>query len=129
MARRAPSSSVPGSLMRRSRSFWYSRMPLAKMRSIGPPWRAFCAALAYKSFRLVPDQNSRSKSSLSVFTRRTVMSLRKIVPQLAIDTPSSSSMTSCTTQLACSTRARMDMFCEFMKVVPEAKGACAQDAG
>ena len=119
MARRAPSSSVPGSVMRRSRSFWCSRMPLAKMRSIGPAFLAFWAALAYRSFRLVPDQNSRSKSSFSALTRLIATSLRKIAAQLAIETPSSISMTICTTQLACSTKVRMDIFCEFMKVVPE----------
>ena len=103
MARRAPSSKVAASWMRRSRSFWYSRMPLAKIRSIGPARRAFCAAAANRSFRLVPDQNSRSKSSLSDFMRRKANSLRKIAAQLAIDTATSSSMTSCTTQLALST--------------------------
>jgi hypothetical protein len=46
MARRAPSSRAPLSVMRRSRSFWYSRMPLAKMRSMGPPRLAFWAAPA-----------------------------------------------------------------------------------
>jgi hypothetical protein len=54
--------------MRRSRSFWYSRMPLAKMRSIGPALLAFCAAAAYSSLRLVPDQKLRSKPSLSTRT-------------------------------------------------------------
>jgi hypothetical protein len=46
MARRAPSSTVPASVMPRSRSFWNSRMPLAKMRSIGPAFLAFWAAAA-----------------------------------------------------------------------------------
>ncbi|MNT89812.1 hypothetical protein D3C72_2306070 [compost metagenome] len=45
MARRVPSSRVSGLVMWRSRSFWYSRMPLAKMRSMGPQvltlWMAF----------------------------------------------------------------------------------------
>jgi hypothetical protein len=100
---------VPGSVMRRSRSFWYSRMPLAKMRSIGPAFLAFCAALAYRSFRLVPDQNSRSKSSLSAFTRFRANSLRKMAAQLATETMSSSSMTSCTTQLALQHQVRMDI--------------------
>ena len=65
MARRAPSSRVPASVTWRSRSFWYSRMPEAKMRSIGPANLAFCAAEENRSLRLVPDQKSRSKSSLS----------------------------------------------------------------
>jgi hypothetical protein len=39
-------------------------MPEAKMRSMGPANLAFWAAEANSSFRLVPDQNSRSKSSL-----------------------------------------------------------------
>jgi hypothetical protein len=94
MARRAPSSRVPGSLMRRSRSFWYSRMPLAKMRSMGPAFLAFCTALAYRSLRLVPDQNSRSNSSFSERTRLRPNSLRKMAAQLATDTHSNSSITS-----------------------------------
>jgi hypothetical protein len=108
MARRAPSSNVPASLMRRSRSFWNSRMPLAKMRSMGPACLAFCVAAASRSFRLVPDQNSRSKSSLSDFTRLSANSLRKMAAQLVTETTTSSSMTSCTTRLALSTRWRMD---------------------
>jgi hypothetical protein len=73
------------------------------MRSIGPAaWRS-ARREANRSFRLVPDQNSRSKSSLSDFTRRSANSLRKIAAQLAIDTTSSSSITSCTTKLAPST--------------------------
>jgi hypothetical protein len=51
----------------------------------------------------VPDQNSRSNSSLSDFTRFSANSLRKIAAQLVMDTTSSSSITSCTTQLAPST--------------------------
>ena len=35
-------------------------------------------------------------------------SLRKMAAQLAMDTPTSSSMTSCTTQLALSTSCRID---------------------
>ena len=80
------------------------------MRSMGPAFLAFCAALANRSFRLVPDQNSRSKSSLSDFTRLSANSLRKMAAQLAMETLSSSNITSCTTQLACSTRFKMDMF-------------------
>ena len=40
MARRAPSTSCSGSPACRSRSFRNSRMPLAKMRSVGPAERA-----------------------------------------------------------------------------------------
>ncbi len=78
------------------------------MRSIGPASLAFCAAAANRSFRLVPDQKSRSKSSLSEFTRLRANSLRKMAAQLATDTATSSSMTSCTTQLAWSTSWRID---------------------
>ncbi len=100
MARRAPSSSVLASLTWRSRSFWYSRMPEAKMRSMGPANLAFCAAEANSSFRLVPDQNSRSKSSFSARMRRSAKYLRMIAAQLAIETITSSSTTSWTTKLA-----------------------------
>ncbi len=85
---------------------------------IGPACLAFCAAAANSSFRLVPDQNSRSNSSLSDFTRFSANSLRKMAAQLATETPSSNSMTSCTTQLACSTRLTMDMSWEFMQIFP-----------
>jgi hypothetical protein len=44
MARRAPSSSAPVSAMRRSRSLRNSRMPEAKMRSIGAAFSARRAA-------------------------------------------------------------------------------------
>ncbi|MCY1559278.1 hypothetical protein D9M68_962980 [compost metagenome] len=81
------------SVMRRSRSFWYSRMPLAKMRSIGPPWRALCAAAAYRSLRLEPDQNSRSNASLCVFTRFRAKTLRKMAAQLMTDITISSTTT------------------------------------
>ena len=56
------------------------------MRSIGPAILAFCAAAEKRSFRLVPDQKSRSKSSLSVLTRLRANSLRKMAAQLAMDT-------------------------------------------
>ncbi|MNS98851.1 hypothetical protein D3C72_1332310 [compost metagenome] len=108
MARRAPSSSVAASVTWRSRSFWYSRMPEAKMRSMGPANLAFCAAEANSSFRLVPDQNSRSKSSLSTRMRLRAKYLRMMAAQLATDTITSSSTTSCTTKLAWSRRLMME---------------------
>jgi hypothetical protein len=120
MARRAPSSSVPGSVMRRSRSFWYSRMPLAKMRSIGPAFLAFCTAGVQ-----VVQAGARPELALEVVVERLDALERE---QLAEDGrpagdrhASSSSMTSCTTQLACSTRWRMDRSW-FMGSVPEGCG-------
>ena len=100
MARRAPSISKPLSVMRRSRSFWYSRMPLANMRSMGPDILTFCCAPANNSFRLLPDQNSRSNSSLSFFTSLSDSSLRKMAAQLMTETSISINTTACTTQLA-----------------------------
>ena len=96
------------SVTRRSRSFWYSRMPLAKMRSIGPDSRAFWAAAANRSFRLVPDQNSRSNSSLRARVRLSEKNLRKIAAQLATDTTMRSNTTSCTGMLAWSRREMID---------------------
>ena len=84
-------------------------MPLANIRSIGPDWRALRAAAAKRSLRLVPDQKSRSKFSLSALTRISENILRKMAAQLAIDTTISNSMTSCTTMLAPRTRCRIDM--------------------
>ena len=83
-------------------------MPLAKMRSIGPPCAAFLDAVANSSVMFVPDQKLRSNSSFCDFTRPSENSLRKIAAQLEIDTPSSSSITACTTQLACITNSTMD---------------------
>ena len=55
IARRAPSSSAPGSSTRRSRSFMNSRMPEAKMRCIGEPSVRLTASVFDKrpSFRLI----------------------------------------------------------------------------
>jgi hypothetical protein len=51
----------------------------------------------------LPDQNSRSKTSLRLRMRRRPKSLPKITVQLASDPTSSPAITSCTTKLACST--------------------------
>ena len=125
MARRAPSSRVAASLMRRSRSFWYSRMPLAKMRSIGPPCLAFCAAAAYRSFRLVPDQKSRSNSSFCVLMFFSARSLRKMAAQLVMEPINSSSMTSCTMKLALTTRWRMERSWFMDRVFAGCRKECA----
>ena len=71
---------------------------------MGPANFAFCAADEKSSFRLVPDQKSRSKSSLSERVRLRAKYLRKIAAQLATDTTMSSATTSCTGRLACSSR-------------------------
>ncbi len=78
------------------------------MRSIGPANLACWAAEENSSFRLVPDQNSRSKSSLSKRVRLSEKYLRKMAAQLAIDTTIRSSTTSCTGRLACSRRERIE---------------------
>ncbi len=49
MARRAPSSSAPESVTRRSRSFMNSRMPEANMRSIGADEVLRLVASSYRS--------------------------------------------------------------------------------
>src|SRR5260370_28251102 len=51
------------------------------------------------------------RSTLFPYTTlfRSVCDLRKMVAQLATEAPTRISMTSCTTQLACSTRLSMDM--------------------
>ena len=85
-----------------------SRMPDAKMRSIGAA-SCLCPAALCSSLRLVPDQNSRSKSSLSLRTRFSPNSLPKITVQLASETINSPTITSCTTKLACSTSVKIDM--------------------
>ena len=95
------------------------------MRSIGPESLAFLAADAYNSFRLVPDQNSRSNSSLRVLTRRREMILRKIAVQLVMDTPISISTTTCTTQLALSNKWTMEKSC-VMSGVPIQKREFSQ---
>ena len=84
-----------------------SRMPLAKMRSSGAVTVLAPLALC-RSFRLRPDQNSRSKSSLPWRTRFRPKNLPKITVQLASDTAISPAMTSCTTKLACSIRVMME---------------------
>ena len=119
MARRAPSSRVPASLMWRSRSFWYSRMPLAKMRSMGPESLAFWLAELNSSFKLVPDQKTRSNSSLRFLMRLMAPSLRTIAAQLATEMVSSSKTTSCTTKLACSSSETMDMSWFIFGGLPE----------
>ncbi len=78
------------------------------MRSMGPANLAFCAAEENSSFRLVPDQNSRSKSSLSARVRLSEKNLRKMAAQLATDTTSSKATTNCTGRLAWSRRERID---------------------
>jgi hypothetical protein len=69
-------------------------MPLAKMRSMGPAILAFWVAAPNNSFRLLPDQKSRSNSSFRACTRLSATSLRKMAAQLATDTPINSSTTS-----------------------------------
>ena len=108
MARCAPSSREPASVMRRSRSFWNSRMPLAKMRSMGLPLRALADAAAYSSLRLPPDQKSRSKLSVSRRMRLRASAFLNMAAQLMTDTVMSSSTTACTTQLALSMSSRME---------------------
>ena len=51
-------------------------------------------------------------------------SLRKMAAQLAMETPTSSSITSCTTKLACSTRFRMERLL-FIERLPERETASA----
>ena len=65
--------------------------------------RAWRRRLAYRSFRFLPAQNSRSNSSLSVRTRFRPNSLPKITVQLASEATISPTITTCTTKLACST--------------------------
>jgi len=101
--------------MRRSRSFWYSRMPLAKMRSIGPDSLAFWLAALNSSFRLVPDQNTRSNSSLRFWMRLMAVILRKIAAQLATEMDSRMAITIWTTKLACRTSETMDMSLFMMR--------------
>jgi hypothetical protein len=125
MARRAPSSKVPASLMRRSRSFWYSRMPLAKMRSMGPDILAFWLAELNSSFRLVPDQKTRSNSSFRFLMRLMAPSLRTMAAQLATEMPSKISTTNWTTKLACSSSETMDMSW-FISGLPEQGPGCGR---
>ena len=77
-------------------------MPLAKIRSVGLPSRALRTAPWYRSFRLVPDQNSFSKSSVWRRTRFSRKTLRKMAAQLMMDTLISNKTTACTTQVASS---------------------------
>jgi hypothetical protein len=84
-------------------------MPLAKMRSIGPDSLTFWLAPANNSFKLVPDQKTRSNSSLSSLMRLIAMSLRMMADQLAMEMVSKITITTCTTKLACKTRETMDM--------------------
>ena len=112
MARRAPSSSVPASLMRRSRSF---DIRACRWRRCAPSgWRSWrCAAAGEQSFRLLPDQ-SRARSPRSA-------SLRLQGKQLAEDgrpaghgDGEQQQHHQLHDQLAPSTRLSMDMSWEFM---------------
>ena len=82
-------------------------MPLAKMRSIGE-LSVLPVALVKRSFRFLPDQKSRSKSSLPWRSPRRLNTLPKITVQLASEVSSSPTITSCTTRLACSTRVMIE---------------------
>ena len=95
------------------------------MRSIGPDILAFWLAALNSSFRLVPDQNTRSNSSLRFLMRLMAVILRTMAAQLATEMLSKSSTTSCTTKLACSSSETMDMSW-FISVLPEQGPGCGQ---
>jgi hypothetical protein len=86
MALVAPSIKRELSEMRFSRSFWYSRMPLANILSMGPADLAFCVAAENSSFKLLPDQKSFSKFSLSERIFLSEKSFLKMTVQLVIET-------------------------------------------
>ena len=67
----------------------------------------FWPTAVFSSVRLRPDQNSRSKSSLLPRTRFRPKSLPKMTVQLTSEVMARPAMTTCTTRLACRTRAVM----------------------
>ena len=79
------------------------------MRSIGPASLAFWLAAVNSSLRLVPDQKTRSNSSLRFWMRLMAVILRMMAAQLATEIPSRITITICTTKLACSTSETIDM--------------------
>ena len=76
MARRAPSSRVPASEMRRSRSLLYSRMPLAKIRRLadlvreGPGNEQQRLELLHEKQRRVANQLAELSECLRIINRK-----------------------------------------------------------
>ena len=84
MARGRRPSACP-SVMRRSRSFWYSRMPLAKMRSMGrDSWRSAPARQTGRSGWC--RTRTRARSLVQRVHPFQGNSLRKMAAQLATET-------------------------------------------
>ena len=88
------------------------------MRSSAPPSRAWLARW-YSALRSPPFQNSSSKASVLAAARLSANILRKICHHDHSDSTSSSTITACTTTLACMTMAMNERSgCRFKRLSP-----------